>query len=280
MISTQKMLSTKIPFEAKLLLLACLVLFVFGCGSGETSSQKENSTLTLEEAQLAEYPIVYITRSTEIEPANVVDLDAFTPGANLYVRATTSESSAEVSITEEIFGRNALYDVRDISISYDGTLMVFAARGPYDETLAEDEEQPSFWNLYEYNFISGEVYPIMNDVDAGSGHDITPQYLADGRIIFSSSRQQRTGSMLLDEGKPPYTYQTEVDEDDSRYGPSFAIHIAEFDANRNLLFIEQTTFNLSHDFDPVLLDNGKVVFSRWDASGDKDKVSFYQMDPD
>lgn len=279
---------SRLPFEARLLFLICLSLFLFGCGSGETTDASGTGGQTTGagvEAEISEFPIVYMTRSSDAEATaddsgNLVDLDRFNPGAQLFVRARASSDAAETNISRMIFGEGALSDVRGINISYDGQLMVFAARGPYDDTVAEDEEQPSVWNLYEYNFASGEVYPIMNAGDAALGHDITPHYLADGRIIFSSSRQQRTGTILLDEGKPQYAYQVEVDDEDERYGPGFALHIAEFDGNRNLTAIEQVTFNLSHDFDPVLLPSGKVVFSRWDAQNNRDQVSFYRMNPD
>ena len=280
------MANKRFPFEAKLLLLVCLSLLLFGCGSGETSE----ASFTGEsgagiDAEISEFPIVYMTRVVgEAIPdsgaANLVELDNFTPGAQLFVRARATSDAQEINITERIFGAGALCDVRGINISYDAQRMVFAARGPYDANVAEGEGQPSVWNLYEYDFATDRVYPIMNDSDAGLGHDITPHYLADGRIIFSSSRQKRTRQQLLDEGKPQYTYQVEVSDNDERFGPGFALHIAQFDGNRNLTAIEQVTFNRSHDFDPVLLPSGKVVFSRWDAAGDRDQVSLYRMNPD
>lgn len=270
----------KVPFEARLLLLVGLCLILFGCGSGEPAGSDEDTILSAEEVDIGEYPIVYVSREQPIAETNLLILDAFNPGAQLYTRIRPSNDAVEVNISQMIFGEDATYDIGDISMSYDGTLMVFAARGPYVEGLEEGEEQPSTWNLYEYNFATGEVAPIMNNEDAALGHDITPHYLADGRIIFSSSRQQRTGTIMLDEGKPRYQYQVETDSEDERFGPGFALHIAEFDGNRNLTAIEQVTFHRSHDFDPVLLDNGKVVFTRWDTYGERDQVSLYQMNPD
>ncbi|MCG8667924.1 MAG: hypothetical protein MI867_00800, partial [Pseudomonadales bacterium] len=274
-------MSIRIPFEAKLLLLTCLALVLLGCGSGETSSSSDDTTLSLEEANLSEYPIVYVKRAIAEETRELTDLDGMTPGAELYVRGTASSESPEVNLTQRIFGTGVQYDVKDINISYDGNYMVFSARGPFDDTVEEDEEQPTQWNLYEYSFASGEVYAIMNSSEAARGHDITPHYLADGRLVFSSSRQARAGTIMLDEGKPQYTYQVE-DQSDERGGPAFALHLAEFDSNRNLSLVEQTTFNMSHDFDPVLMENGKVVFTRWDnvRGGGRDQISFYQMNPD
>lgn len=276
----------RFPFEAKLLLLVCLSLLLLGCGSGDTSDGSgAGGSGAGVDAEISEFPIVYMTRNEDAsqnsnDAANLVDLDSFNPGAQLFVRSRATSDAQEINITELIFGAGALCDVRGINVSYDAQYMVFAARGPFDPTVADGEEQPSIWNLYEYDFANNRVYPIMNNADAALGQDITPHYLADGRIIFSSSRQKRTAQILLDEGKPQYAYQVEVGESDERFGPGFALHIAQFDGNRNLTAIEQVTFNRSHDFDPVLLPSGKVVFSRWDAAGDRDQVSLYRMNPD
>jgi hypothetical protein len=44
--------------------------------------------------------------------------------------------------------------------------------------------------------------------------------------------------------------------------------------------IEQLTFNLSHDFYPLVLQNGQVLYSRWDAMGGNHGVNLYSMNPD
>jgi hypothetical protein len=43
--------------------------------------------------------------------------------------------------------------------------------------------------------------------------------------------------------------------------------------------IQQISFNQSHDLDPTVLSDGRVVFSRWQRSSG-DAISLYQMNPD
>ena len=44
--------------------------------------------------------------------------------------------------------------------------------------------------------------------------------------------------------------------------------------------LHQVSFNQSDDFDPVVLDNGKIMFSRWDHAGNINGIHLYQMNPD
>ena len=44
---------------------------------------------------------------------------------------------------------------------------------------------------------------LTND-NITSGHDVGAHYLPDGRIVFASTRQIATQSILLDEGRPQY----------------------------------------------------------------------------
>ena len=42
----------------------------------------------------------------------------------------------------------------------------------------------------------------------------------------------------------------------------------------------QVSFNQSSDYEPTVLDNGKVLFSRWDHAGNNNGIHLYQMNPD
>ena len=42
----------------------------------------------------------------------------------------------------------------------------------------------------------------------------------------------------------------------------------------------QVSFNQSSDYEPTVLDNGKVLFSRWDHAGNINGIHLYQMNPD
>src|SRR5690606_8011779 len=127
------------------------------------------------------------------------------------------------------------------------------------------------WNIWEYFFESGELRRVIaSDLTAEIGHDVAPHYLPDGRIIFSSTRQLRSSAVLLDEGKPQFAA---MDED--RNEMAFVLHVMNADGTD----IQQVSFNQSHDFDPSVMANGQVVFSRWDHMGSNNSVNLYRMNP-
>lgn len=112
---------------------------------------------------------------------------------------------------------------------------------------------------------------ISSDITAEAGQDVAPYYLPDGRIIFSSSRQRQSRAVLLDEGKPQFAA---LDEDLNE--PAMVLHVMNPDGSG----IHQVSYNQSHDLDPMVLADGRVVFSRWDNMGGRNAISFYSMHPD
>jgi hypothetical protein len=196
------------------------------------------------------------------------DVQRFNVGTDLYLRDRASPTAAERNITLD--QTDGLGDVMGVEISVDGSKVLFAMRGPFDPNLA-DEDQPT-WNIWEYE-IPGDTLRriIASDITAEGGHDISPHYLADGRIVFSSTRQRQSKAILLDEGKPQFEA---LDED--RNESAFVLHVMDADGGD----LHQVSFNQSHDLDPTLLDNGKVMFSRWDRAGTVNGIHLYQMNPD
>ena len=112
---------------------------------------------------------------------------------------------------------------------------------------------------------------ITSDTVARQGNDVAPHYLPDGRIVFSSTRQRQSKAILLDEGKPQFDAQ-----DEDRNEPAFVLHVMRADGTD----IQQVSFNQSHDLDPAVLDDGRVVFTRWDGAPGHDEMSIYAMRPD
>ena len=76
--------------------------------------------------------------------------------------------------------------------------------------------------------------------------------------------------MLL-ENKPQY----EAEEED-RDEPAFVLHVMDDDGGD----LHQVSFNQSHDLEPTVLDDGRVLFSRWDNAANVDGVHLYRMNPD
>jgi hypothetical protein len=162
------------------------------------------------------------------------------------------------------------YDVKDVSVSADGTMVVFAMRGPL--TMNMKDTDPPTWAIWQYTIASDTLARVIPDDDtANAGEDLSPAYLPDGRIVFASTRQRQSKAVLLDENKPQFEYQTE-DKDES----AFVLHVMNPDGSN----IHQIEFNQSHDRDPTVLSSGRVLFTRWDHAPGKDGMHLYSANPD
>ncbi len=256
----------------RLVLAALLLPALISCGGGDSGISLGGGQAP--DPVVVDYPILYVKRPVPLDMQGAVQQNDFRQvltvqfGADLYMRVRASSDALETNITESI--TNGLGDVRDVSVSYDGNKVLFAMRGPMDPDIA-DEDQPT-WNIWEYDVPSTTLRRILlDDITAEEGQDIAPMYLPDGRILFSSTRQNRSAAKLLDEGKPQFSA---LDEDQQE--PAFVLHIMDDDGGN----LTQISFNQSHDLYPSILDNGRIVFSRWDGMISNNAVSLYTANPD
>ncbi|MEN8106522.1 MAG: hypothetical protein ABFS22_00785 [Pseudomonadota bacterium] len=210
--------------------------------------------LTGEEGVLQDSPFAYIVRdfpemgeTTSVDDRPVLDPRSpyqFNPGARLFVRDRVALSSDEKDILSGYFGGGS-YDVKDLTVSPDGERIAFAAHGP------EGNTHHSNWNIYEYNFSTGEIRRFFADDElANTGQDTNPAYTNDGRIVFSSDRQVATGDYRLADSRE---YIGDFAE------PASLLHIMEPDGSE--LF--QITFGAYHDIEPNTMNDGQIVFIRW-----------------
>jgi len=218
-----------------------------------------------------DFPIAYVRRPAPAADAPAPDarrLDTFEPGADLYVRDSASPSAEARNVTADVtLGEG---DVRNVEPSYDGRKLVFAMHAPLIEG-ADEEDQPT-WNIWEYDVPSRELRRVIaSDIVAEEGQDVAPHYLPDGRIVFSSTRQRQSRAVLLDEGKPQFAAQ-----DEDRREDAFVLHVIDSDGSG----LKQISFNQSHDLDPAVLDDGRIVFSRWDNAGGNNEINLYAVRPD
>ncbi|MGB1835853.1 MAG: hypothetical protein ACPHZA_05575 [Marinobacter adhaerens] len=250
-----------------------------GCLSSSDSQQAD--------PVVVENPVAYVERALLFDENtgalvedNLADPSAFRPGARLFLKASATADAETQDIASRAFaGPQFLddngqlrFDVKDLHVSHDGSRLLFAMRAPEIED-ADDEDQPT-WNIWEYDVSTDILRRIIeSDVTARAGQDVAPAYLPDGRIVFSSTRQRISKAVLLDEGKPQYSGLDE--EGDS---PGFVLHVMDDDGQN----IEQITFNQSHDLDPMVADDGTIVFSRWDNAGQtrNNGVNLYRVNPD
>jgi len=254
--------------------VSLLLFLVTACSSGDGVSIGTGQDA---DPVVIDFPIVYIKSPLPVDAQGVFvasDLRvqiSFDFGGDLYFRDRASPSATGVNITGEV--TEGLGAIRDVEIAFDGSSVVFAMRTPIDINLAVDDPNQPTWNIWQYTFATSMLVRVIgSDLTAEIGHDVGPHYLPDGRIIFSSTRQLRSNAILLDENKPQFAAQDENDNE-----PAFVLHVMAADGTS----IEQVSYNQSHDFDPSVLSNGQIVFSRWDNAGPQNNaVNLYRMNPD
>ncbi|MGQ0720148.1 MAG: hypothetical protein ACT4PE_01100 [Candidatus Eiseniibacteriota bacterium] len=132
--------------------------------------------------------------------------------------------------------------VADPCVSFDGEKILFSMRAP-------GENDRNIWEI-------GADGTALRRVTSGGGHDFDPLYLPDGRILFTSSRDN------------------EMDE----YNHSPAEHLYTCDADGANL--ERVSFNQSDDFDPALLPDGRIIYTRWDHFGTFNRFPLFATNPD
>lgn len=253
----------------KRIVLAISVLLT-ACGGGGIGKGQAPDPVAVD------VPIAYVKRAPlrdddgQLQNETLRNPSAFNPGAHLFLRDRASASATEKPITDRLFSAAQvnLYDVKDISASYDGDKIIFALHYPEIENA---EVQPT-WNIWEYQISTDSLRRVISsDIVAESGHDTGPVYLPDGRIVFTSTRQQASKARLLDEGKPQYAGLAEGEDN-----PVSVLHRMQADGSQ----ITQLSFNQSHDLYPSVLTDGRIVFSRWDHMGSVSRMQLYTLHPD
>lgn len=130
----------------------------------------------------------------------------------------------------------------DPCVSFDGTRILFSMR-PAGGTWR---------NIYEI----GADGSGLRQVTFGGGHDFDPLYLPDDRILFTSSR---AGEM-----------------DEYNHSPAEVMYTCNADGTG----LERISFNQSDDFDPQLLPDGRIVYTRWEHFGDFNRFPLFFTHPD
>jgi Hydrazine synthase alpha subunit middle domain len=263
-----------LPWRAALVLTAALVTALTACsggGSVNIANSQHGDPATVD------FPIFYVKRTVPKNAAGVVQQDDLrvmrdaVPTADLFMRATASPSATETNVTARLTA-GASWDVKDVDTSADGTKVVFAMRGPL--AMNQDPKKPPSWRIWEYVIATNNLHPIINpatDPDPPTVNDVSPHYLPDGRILFSSTRQTQSKGILLDEGKPQFEAQ-----DEDRNESAFVLEVMNADGTG----VHQVSFNQSHDRDATVLPTGRILWSRWDHAPGKDAMHLYSANPD
>ena len=132
--------------------------------------------------------------------------------------------------------------ISDPEVSFDGKRILFSMRPP----------GASNRNIYEIN-ADGTG---LRQVTSGGGHDFDPLYLPDGRVLFTSSRD---GEM-----------------DEYNHAPAEHLYVCDMDGGN----MERVSYNQSDDFDPILLANGRIMYTRWEHFGTMNRFPLFVTNPD
>lgn len=136
--------------------------------------------------------------------------------------------------------------IRDPAVSYDGQRVVFA----WKKSLNDDD-----YHLYELTVASGQIRQLT----FGLGHaDYEPSYLPNGDLVFASSRCVQQVDCFTTEVSNLYT------------------------CDRDGRFLRRLGFDQVHTVYPTVLDDGRVIYTRWDYN-DRGQIfpqPLFQMNPD
>ncbi len=132
--------------------------------------------------------------------------------------------------------------ISDPCVSYDGQRILFSMRPAGGGAR----------NIYEINADGSGLHQVTT----GGGPDFDPVYLPDDRILFTSSRDN------------------EMDE----YNHAPAEHM--YTCNADGTNPERISYNQSDDFDPTMLPNGRVMYTRWEHFGTMNRFPLFVTNPD
>ena len=249
--------------------LAAAALVLAACSSGGLSGATLGKTAQNDPVS-PDFAVAYIKRRLPAVPAGgtaattLVDdvrvQRVWNGPADVYMRLSASPSATETNITGKL--TQGLWDARDLDVSFDGKKLLFSLRPPIDPK-GDPLVQP-VWSLYEYDTTTKALRRVIaSDIVAAEGHDVGGHYLADGRIVFSSSRQRGAKAVLIDEGKSQFSAGLEGGPGfgANRNLPAFVLHVMNSDGTN----IHQIDFGQDHDVDPSVMPDGRIVYSRWDA---------------
>jgi hypothetical protein len=206
---------------------------------------------------------------------NPTDGTPFAAGGDLMIREKSSPSAPEHNVTAQF--TQGVGDVADPEVSYDGKKIVFAMRCPTSNTAQIDGAAACTgrWNIWEYTLpTSGFTGGGYKRITASAADDdVDPYYLPGGKgFVFASNRQTKTKTLQGQAlGAQPYFALDEYERE-----RVLNLHTMNPDGGA----ITQISANQSHDRNPVVRENGNIMFSRWEHVGPKNRFAVFQVKPD
>lgn len=223
-----------------------------GCGSSEK-----------EEVGAGVSAIVFVKRQHTVVGANgvtvdvaggngqVLDYERYVPGGSLMLLSPARPDGILKNITADY----PQADINGADVSFDGKQVVFSMkRDPQDH-----------YHIYTAQLAEGPNGKFEIHQRTGGDHnDITPIYIAGGRIAFVTDEMYTPMGTRADE----YNHGRGVTQ-------LATISVDGGDADRRL-----AAQNLSHTVAPFLRYDGKVGYSRWEHLGAVNDVKLFAANPD
>ena len=232
------------------ILIGIFAVLAVGCG-GTTG---EDGVLVN-----GDFSVVFAQRNTDAL-GNPTDGVRFSAGGDLFIKPVSAPISESTNLTSSY--TQGAGDVSDPEVNFDATKVVFAMRGPNDPTF----------NIWEIDLTANTMTRlIQNTAFANAGDDVDPAYLPDGRIVFSSNRQETTLAKMAEENLQPYKHLDEYEREQT-----ITLHILD----RMTQEVKQISFNQSHDRNPTVLRSGEIMYSRWDHFANRNHFPIFFTNPD
>jgi hypothetical protein len=200
-------------------------------------------------------PLLFVKRHAYMSGHIYDDYYTWHPGGGIYVIENPSAPLAEQKVravidptTKETLGVGVY---RDPELSYDATKILFAFKGEENGGTSIYEIGIDGRGLRQITDLATSCKKPFPERALGKGrHDISPCYLPDGRIVFTSTREG---------GRVP-CFNSEVD----------TLHVMDADGSN----ARSISVNNVNEFDPVMLADGRLLFGRWEYV---DKTALYMQ---
>jgi len=245
------------------LAITCLALAaVMVCGSTAAAAEAPAKPPAAEKSLigLLDAPLLFVKRHAYMAPHIYDEYTTWRPGGGIYVIENPADPPEQRRIravidpdTKETLGEGVY---RDPEISWDAKRVLFAFKGgPDDHTriyeIGVGSEGNSGTGLRQLTDPDSDCDKPPQEDRYGKGHhDVTPCYLPDGRIVFTSTRARALVPC----------FNSGVD----------TLHVMEADGSN----IRSISVNNVNEFDPAVLHDGRILYGRWEYV---DKTALYMQ---
>ncbi len=237
-----------------LLLVAAICLLSAGSPSLFAETLREDGDDAPDLRRLLDAPMLFVKRHAYMAGHIYDDYITWHPGGGIYVVENPGDEPEKHKgraiidpNTPETLGPGVY---RDPDLSWDAKRIVFAHKGEANGPTSLYEIGIDGTGLKQLTFpCDCEVKPDTRRIGAGH-HDITPCYLPDGRIAFTSTRP---GSLVP-------CFNSGVD----------TLHVMDADGSN----VRPLSANNVTEFDPAVMNDGRLMYGRWEYV---DKTALYMQ---